>query len=158
MVFTDRVEVWNAGSLPSELTVEDLKRPHSSFPPNPFIANVLYLADYAQRAGSGTLEMIVQCKAQNTPEPEFVLIRNVEFRTILPRDIYTASFLQQAGLNERQMQAVKLVKEKGHISISDLQNVYKEITRKTLYRDLQTLVNKKVLKAQGDRKWRKYSF
>ncbi len=60
------------------------------------------------------------------------------------------------GLNERQLTAVKLVKEKGSISLSDLQNVYKKITRKTLYRDLQAVVDKGILKARGDRKGRKY--
>ena len=39
MVFADRVEVWNSGSLPPELTVEDLKKPHTPFPANPFLAN-----------------------------------------------------------------------------------------------------------------------
>ncbi|GAI08359.1 unnamed protein product, partial [marine sediment metagenome] len=158
MVFTDRVEVWNSGSLPPELTIEDLKKPHTSFPANPLLANALYLSDYIQKTGSGTLEMIKQCRAQGAPEPEFVLIRNVEFRTILPRDIYTESFFQKAGLNQRQIQAVKLVKEKGSISLSDLQNIFKDITRKTLYRDLQAIVDKGIFKAQGKRKGRKYSF
>jgi len=54
MVFSDRVEVWNSGSLPPELTVEDLRKPHTSYPANPLLANALFLADYAQRAGSGT--------------------------------------------------------------------------------------------------------
>ncbi len=156
MVFADRVEVWNSGSLPEGLTVEDLKKPHTSFPANPLIANVLYLADYAQRAGSGTLEMIEQCKAQGAPEPEFLLIRNLEFRSILPRDVFTEDVLTRLGLNERQLTAVKLVKEKGNIRLSDLQNIYKKITRKTLYRDLQAIVDKGILKARGDRKGRQY--
>ena len=29
MVFSDRVEVWNSGSLPPELGIEDLKKPHT---------------------------------------------------------------------------------------------------------------------------------
>lgn len=156
MVFADRVEVWNSGSLPSELTVEDLKKPHTSFPANPYLANALYLADYAQRAGSGTIEMIEQCKAQHTPEPEFVVIRNKEFRTILPRDYLTEQVLNRMGLNERQVKAIKLIKEKGVISLSDIQVFYETITRKTLYRDLQHLVDKKLIKAQGDRKGRRY--
>lgn len=158
MVFTDRVEVWNSGSLPSELSVEDLKKPHTSFPANPLIANALYLADYAQRAGSGTLEMIEQCKAEGAPEPDFVLIRNVEFRSILPRDIYTESALEQMGLTERQLRAVKLVKEKGPISLTDLKVVYPNITERTLSRDLGVLVEKKILKARGEKKGRHYSF
>ena len=158
MIFTDRVEVWNSGSLPSELSLDDLKKPHTSFPANLLLANALYLADYSQRTGSGTLEMIKQCKAQGAPEPEFILIRNVEFRAILPRDFYTESFFQKANLNERQIQAVKLIKEKGSIKLLDLQSFFKEITRKTLYRDLQSLVDKRILKAQGGTKGRKYSF
>ena len=157
MVFADRVEVWNAGSLPPELTVDDLKLPHTSYPANPYLANVLYLADYAQRAGSGTIEMLKECKAQHSPEPEFVLIRNKEFRAILPRDYLTEQVLNKMELNERQMKAISLIKEKGSISISDIQSVYEDITRKTLYRDLQVLVDKKLICAKGERKARKYT-
>lgn len=148
MVFVDRVEVWNSGSLPPELTVEDLRKPHTSFPANPFLANTLYLADYAQRAGSGTIEMIEQCRARHVPEPEFILIRNVEFRTILPRDIFTADVLNKIGLNERQLKAVKHVKETGQIS----NHIYQEInntTKRTASRDLTALVSLGVFKKTG---------
>ena len=85
-------------------------------------------------------------------------MRNLEFKTILVRDIYTDTYFRNAGLNERQISAIRLIKEKSVIVLSDLQNLYKAITRKTLYRDLQGLVDKKILKAKGDRKGRKYSF
>ncbi|HLD49974.1 MAG TPA: ATP-binding protein [bacterium] len=156
MVFADRVEVWNSGSLPEGLTVEDLRKPHTSFPANPLIANVLYLADYAQRAGSGTLEMIEQSKSQGTPEPEFVLIRNLEFRTILPRDVFTEDVLNRMGLNERQMKAVHYAKENSSISLSTLKKAFPDITEKTLYRDLQGLVAKKIFKETGEKRGRKY--
>ena len=32
MVFIDRVEIWNSGSLPNQLSIDDLKRPHTSYP------------------------------------------------------------------------------------------------------------------------------
>ena len=158
MVFVDRVEIWNPGSLPSSLTISDLKRPHHSYPGNPLIASILYWGDYIQKVGSGTIVIVKQCKQAGLPEPEFVNNRGYEFRTILGRDIFTESALLKAGLNERQRQAVKLTKERGEIALSDLQKIYRNMTRKTLYRDLQTLVTKKVLKARGDRKGRKYSF
>ena len=62
------------------------------------------------------------------------------------------------GLNERQMQAVQLVKERGAISVIDLKQIFAGVTRKTLYRDLQILVEKGILKAQGTTKGRRYSF
>lgn len=156
MVFADRVEVWNSGSLPEGLTVEDLRKPHTSFPANPLIANVLYLADYAQRAGSGTLEMIEQSRAQGPPEPEFVLIRNLEFRSILPRDVFTEDVLNRMGLNERQMKAVHYAKENSSIHLSALKKVFPDVTEKTLYRDLQGLVVKKIFKETGEKRGRKY--
>ncbi|PKM91971.1 MAG: hypothetical protein CVU81_03010, partial [Euryarchaeota archaeon HGW-Euryarchaeota-1] len=116
MVFLDRVEIWNSGSLPPNLRISDLKQPHASYPNNPLIASTLYLANYVQRAGSGTMEMVKQCKAQGLPEPDFVSIRNDEFRVILPRDVFTIAALTKMGLNDRQIKAVKYVKEKGRIT------------------------------------------
>jgi ATP-dependent DNA helicase RecG len=148
MVFADRIEVWNSGSLPPELSVEDLKKPHTSYPANPLLANALYYGSYIQRTGSGTVEMIKQCRAQGAPEPEFVLIRNVEFRTILPRDIFTESALAQMGLNERQLTAVKYIKERGPISNRAYQEINKT-TKRTASRDLTSLVSKGIFKKIG---------
>lgn len=157
MVFLDRVEIWNSGTLPGNLKVEDLKKPHSSHPSNPTLASVLYFGDYIQQVGSGTTEMVRQCKEHGLPEPEFVSVRNLEFKTILARDVFTEANLSQMGLNERQRMAIKLIKEKGVIGLSDIQNSYETTTRKTLYRDLQSLVDKKLIRAKGDRRGRKYT-
>lgn len=51
MIFLDRLEIWNPGRLPSQLTIEKLKKPHTSYPNNPLLAEVLFLADYIQKAG-----------------------------------------------------------------------------------------------------------
>jgi len=148
MVFLDRVEIWNSGTLPGNLKVEDLRKPHSSHPSNPTLANVLYFGDYIQQVGSGTTEMIRQCKAQGLPEPEFVSVRNLEFKTILARDKFTEITLQQLGLNERQLKAVKYVKEKGQIANKEYQEV-NSISKATATRELSKLVSLKVLKQQG---------
>ncbi|MFA5499996.1 MAG: DUF4062 domain-containing protein [Candidatus Omnitrophota bacterium] len=148
MVFADRIEVWNSGSLPPELSVEDLRKPHTSYPANPLLANTLYFGSYIQRTGSGTVEMIKQCHDQGAPEPEFVLIRNVEFRAILPRDIFTESALAQMGLNDRQIKAIMYVKNKGRITNREyrqLNNISDEGAR----RDLEVLLKKKIFKTQG---------
>ena len=156
MVFLDRVEIWNSGTLPANLKVEDLKKPHASHPANPILATAMYYANYIQQVGSGTMEMVKQCKAQGLPEPEFVSERNLEFKTILPRDMFTASFLEKKGLNERQMKAVKLIKEKGLIRLADLKEFYPDVADRTLNRDIQALVDKGILKAQGKKKGRRY--
>ncbi len=148
MVFLDRVEIWNSGTLPGNLKVEDLKKPHSSHPSNPTLANVMYFGNYIQQVGSGTTEMVRQCKEHGLPEPEFISVRNLEFKTILARDLFTESNLAQMGLNERQLQAVKYVKEKRQITNKEYQKI-NSVSKATATRELSKLVNLKVLKQQG---------
>jgi len=71
MLFADRLEVWNPGELPPPLTPESLRAPHASIPRNPLIADPLFLAHYAEKAGSGILDMIARCKQAGLPAPEF---------------------------------------------------------------------------------------
>jgi predicted HTH transcriptional regulator len=71
MLFTDRVEVLNPGRLPPPLTLEQLRVAHTSIPNNPLLAEPLYLAQYIERMGTGTLDMIRRCSDAGLPEPEF---------------------------------------------------------------------------------------
>ena len=71
MLFRDRIEVLNPGRLPLPLTLEQLRVAHASIPNNPLIAESLYLAQYIERMGTGTLDMISRCRDAGLPEPEF---------------------------------------------------------------------------------------
>jgi len=71
MLFADRLEVWNPGELPAPLTIAMLKRPHASIPRNPLIAEPMFLATYAEKAGSGILDMIGLCKEAGVRAPAF---------------------------------------------------------------------------------------
>lgn len=73
MLFSDRLEVWNPGSLPPPLTLEKLREPHASVPANPLLAESMYLVNYIERMGTGTLDMIRRCVAAGLPEPEFTV-------------------------------------------------------------------------------------
>ena len=71
MLFSDRLEVWNPGELPPPLTVTALRVPHASIPHNPLIADPMFLAHYAEKAGSGILDMISRCQQAGLPAPQF---------------------------------------------------------------------------------------
>ena len=73
MLFSDRLEVWNPGTLPPSLTLEKLRHPHGSVPGNPLLAEPLYLTKYIERMGTGTGDMIKLCRKAGLPEPEFTL-------------------------------------------------------------------------------------
>ena len=71
MLFSDRLEVWNPGSLPPSLTIDSLRRPHASVPHNPLIAESLFLTRIVEREGSGILDMIELCAESGLRPPEF---------------------------------------------------------------------------------------
>jgi len=73
MVFADRIEIWNPGSLPPSLSLAQLRQPHGSIPANPLLAEPLYLAQYIERLGTGTADMIRRCREAGLPEPVFSL-------------------------------------------------------------------------------------
>lgn len=73
MLFADRLEIRNPGRLPPSLTLDKLRVPHGSVPGNPLLAEPLYLAEYIERMGTGTLDMIRRCVEAGVPEPEFAV-------------------------------------------------------------------------------------
>lgn len=84
MLFPNRLEVWNPGRLPFGITAAQLSLPHTSIPANPVLANPLYLAGYIERLGTGTSDMVDECKAMGLKAPEF--IQDSNFRVILWRE------------------------------------------------------------------------
>lgn len=73
MLFSDRLEVRNPGRLPPPLTLDKLREAHRSVPGNPLLAESLYLMEYIERMGTGTLDMIRRCAAAGLPEPDFAV-------------------------------------------------------------------------------------
>ena len=71
MLFSDRLEVWNPGRLPPSLTLQQLRDTHPSVPRNRLLARSLYLTQYIEEMGTGTLDIIRRCRDANLPEPEF---------------------------------------------------------------------------------------
>lgn len=68
-VMDDRLSLWNAGTLPPELTVEKLFQVHRSIPRNPLIAEVCYRVGYIDSWGRGIEKITDACKAAGLPEP-----------------------------------------------------------------------------------------
>lgn len=146
-LFADRLEVWNPGSLPGTLTLDDLRADHPSIPANPLIAESLYLARYIEKAGSGTQRMMELCREAGLPPPGFA-IRAGSFVLTLWRDWLTAEALASLKLNERQTRALAHLKAKGRITNSEYQQTTGASERSAL-RDLADLAQKGVLRRIG---------
>lgn len=147
MVFTDRIEVWNPGGLPEDLTVDQLRRSHHSVPRNRLLCEPLFLAHYIERAGTGTLDMIRLCREAGLPEPEFHP-EGERFVVVLRRDWLTEELMAQLGLNERQRKALVVAQSSGRLATAAYQKAT-GTTRATAKRDLEHLVNVGILTPAG---------
>ena len=147
-VFADRVEVWNPGELLPPLTPESLRKPHRSILRNPHIAEVLFLAHYIEKYGTGTLMMIRESLKHALPEPSLGGNQPGEFGATIWRDWLTEDVVDHLGLNERQRKAIGIVRRKWRITNSQYQKVTRA-SRPTAKRDLEDLVKKGVLAPAG---------
>ena len=143
----DRLEVWNPGAMPGTLTLDDLHNAHPSIPNNPLIAESLYLTRYIEKAGSGTQRMIELCREAALPEPSFEL-RAGSFVITLWRDWLTPSVIAQLDLNDRQQQALLLVKANERLSNLEYQKTF-GVSKPTASRDMEDMVRKGVLEKIG---------
>ncbi|MBL7202991.1 MAG: putative DNA binding domain-containing protein [Desulfobacteraceae bacterium] len=154
-IYDDRLTIWNPGGLPLGITMDDLFKPHGSVLRNKGIGAVLYDMGLIEQWGSGIGKMLKLCSLADIPEPHFEEYQRgflVEFR----KDIYTEEYLRKLGLNERQIKAVDHIKENKIINLSSYKALIKNVSEKTLYRDLKELVDKNILKEIGEKKGRKY--
>ncbi len=69
-IYDDRLEISNTGSLPFDLTPEELFSPHASRPWNPLIAQVFYRRGIIEIWGRGTIKMRDLTVAAALPAPE----------------------------------------------------------------------------------------
>lgn len=70
-VWDDRIEIWNDGGLPYDMTIEKLKDKHSSKPRNTNIASVFYKAGFIESWGRGILKIEKGFKDAGLKAPEF---------------------------------------------------------------------------------------
>ncbi len=149
-VYDDKISIWNEGILPDGLTLEALKRSHSSRPRNPIIADVCFRGGYIDAWGRGTIKIIDTCKQADLPEPEMNELDG-GFIISLFKDNITPDQLTKLGLNERQIKSVLFVKENGKITNSEYQKL-NEVSDRTALRDIEELTKKGILIKEGEKK------
>ncbi len=144
-MYSDKLIFWNEGQLPEDWTIANLSIKHPSKPYNPDIANALFRSGYIESWGRGTLKMINECIRFGIPKPKYFYDMSgfwVEFK----KDIFDLEYFKALGLNDRQIQAMKFLKENGKITNSEYQTNY-SVARNTATRDLTELVEKGLLKS-----------
>lgn len=145
-IYDDRLVVWSPGRLPLGITLEDLYRPHSSELRNKGIAEIFYDMELIEQWGSGIDKMREGCLMAGLPEPVFE--EHQGFRVIFRKDIYSEEYIRSLGLNERQVIAVRYVKENGKITNKEYRELT-ELSDEGARIDLNRLVDADVFQVKG---------
>ena len=143
-IFSDRVDIWNNGSLPSTITIKDLTRAHESILRNKLIANAFYVRGLIEKWGTGTNKMIALCKETGLVAPEFVertggLAVVFRFAELIDTsaEFKTASNIEMTA---RQKDILAIIKKHGTVNIqqiiSELEN---PPTQRTIQKELAKL-------------------
>lgn len=154
-IFANSLEILNPGLLPPTLTIESLKRRHSSKPRNRLIADLLFRIKYIERWGSGTTKMIRVCRDLGVPEPEFNE-QDEDFMVTFRRSSVNVLLDQPDLLNERQKLAIEYLKAHGSITTLEYIRVA-NCHERTARKDLADLVRLNVVVKQGLGKLTRYT-
>ncbi len=153
-IFSNSLEIMNPGLLPSTLTIESLKRRHSSKPRNRLIAETLFKIKYIEKFGSGTTKMIRVCRDLGVPEPEFHE-QDEDFMVTFRRSSVNVLLDQPDLLNERQKLAIEFLKTHESITSSELAQLA-GCAERTARQDLSRLVAWNTVGVKKDGKITRY--
>lgn len=84
MLFSDRLEILNPGTLPRGWTADRLLKTHDSKARNLTLAQALNWAGFVEKSGNGTEAIVRRCVEAGLPVPEY-LPDNVDFKVIIWR-------------------------------------------------------------------------
>lgn len=156
-VWNDHIDLWNSGTFPPEITLENLMTTHESHPRNELIAKVFYLAGFIESWGRGYEKIKSSFAKENLQVPTFEQIRGGVLATIL-REKFVALNKQNVGevvgevsvmeMSERQRKIVDLIKENPTISAAQM-SVMLSVIKRTVERELSLLRKQGVIAREG---------
>ena len=149
-IFSDRIEILNAGTLPADLTPADLKRGYVSRPPNPDIAYVFFLRGLIEHWGLGTRRILDECAQAGLPEPTWDVSAHRVKLTIRASKKARVEAPVAVSLNSRQQKYLKKATGGSAISVSEYHRAYaRDISDRQARTDLQQLVQAGYLAREG---------
>jgi ATP-dependent DNA helicase RecG len=145
MLFKDRLEIWNPGSLSYGLTTAKLRKPHSSIPANPLLAEPMYLAGFIERMGTGTGDIILLCEEAGLKKPPEFLQEEI-FKTILWRK--NAEDVVAVGVSGGVNDILVLIENHPGINVSALKS-HLDIPQRTIERWINQLKKENKIEFKG---------
>jgi ATP-dependent DNA helicase RecG len=162
MIFSDRIEVNSPGGLPPGVTLDNIERKHVLR--NPLLAGYLYDIFYIEKWGTGISRMRRLMREHGLAEPRLEDLGDFFAVTFYgPGDRILELIAEEGvtdlrtfGLNERQIEALRLMTNDRKILTNAIYQQHFQVSRNTAVRDLQALVKTGWVKATGNGKATRY--
>lgn len=149
-IYDNRVEIINTGLLPDGITIDQLKKSHSSHPRNPNITKVFYRRGLIEEMGMGTQKMVKIFTNEKMKEPEFYEEAGTFVVRLWSRG-YT-DYSKDLDLSARQANILQLLQKQPLSPKEILPLLDEQISDRTLRTDLQTLKQKGYADSKGQGK------
>lgn len=120
-IYDDRLEIVNPGKFPPEISPENIKQPHESYPYNKKLAQLLYLCNYLEKWGSGAQRIIDLCNNQGIPEPKWIA-KNGTITIVFQRSKETQAEISTCAVDKQaviDMIGGKLAVTGGKLAVTD---------------------------------------
>ena len=161
-IYDDRIEIENPGILPPQITPENIREPHISYPYNPLIANVLYSTTYIENWGSGVKRIIEACQKRGVAVPTwsinggFVVVTFVrptkgDTQNDTQHDTQGVTKDVTKQLSDRQKFILQLIENDAFVTTNEMSQKT-GVTTRTIKRDLEYLQELRILAREGGRK------
>ena len=161
-VYSDHVELWNAGVLPEGYDEDVLYGEHSSKPRNRNIADAMFKAGFIDTWGRGYSKIRDGFKKLGLPIPSVkphcggTLVVFQRGYDVVSGNKYVTSFvttgvtsLSRAKISDRQREICKILLKNPRISVNEMSLIL-SISERTVKRDLATLQKMGVLIREGN--------
>lgn len=153
-VWDDRIEIWNDGGLPYDMSIEKLLGPHTSKPRNVNIASVFYKAGFIESWGRGILKIQKGFENAGIKAPQFeedcggvrvTLFREIEDVTGVNKQETTPDKKQ----SETRDRVLQLIKDNPSITQKEIKDILSMSLTGVEYH-IQQLKKAKVIERIGD--------
>lgn len=147
-IFDNRMELWNNGTLPRELKIEDLKIKHKSYPRNKLMAKTFFKKGLIETWGTGTTKMVERCREHGNPDPVFEEYSGgISVQFLFPEPIQrigSSNVVKQkevvVPLSKRQQEIMFILGQFGELKLAGIiDKLQGQLPERTLRNDLSAL-------------------
>ena len=152
-VYSDRLEIFCLGGLPTGWTPDKLLQEHTSIRRNRALASVFFTAGYVENWGQGIEKVLEECRSNGNPDPEFsimndslkvvVRIKAIERPKVPQTDVFK--------IDEKSKAILSCIAEDPSVSAKRMAEII-GISDSTVERRLKELVTKGIIRREGSDK------